>query len=49
MDFTKKDINDIMDRLKTEYPDAGCALIKLMSSANFCHNAKLAASTSSIF
>ena len=26
MDFTKKDINDIMDRLKTEYPDAGCAL-----------------------
>ena len=26
MDLTKKDINDIMDRLKTEYPDAGCAL-----------------------
>ena len=26
MDFTKKDINDIIDRLKTEYPDAGCAL-----------------------
>ena len=26
MDFTKKDIEKILDRLKAEYPDAGCAL-----------------------
>ena len=29
MAFTKKQINQILDALKAEYPDAGCALVHM--------------------